>query len=183
MTSNPWKWNRKLWKTEKNWNLFRSQEPFFCFYIVIFKRDLKIRSNETQSNYYGFSGAIIVQSTLLSWWSCGISPFGDEKTGSRVKSKMARERASSAIPLTEDTLFVGPRIPDEIRRMIPHLTSIDKALFRKILQGMLPLKWWSPAQTTAPAHSDRSPWNWNIFLSPSASFLCWFEKCQWSCMH
>jgi len=35
-------------------------------------------------------------------------------------------------------LFVGPRIPDEIRRMIPHLTSIDKALFRKILQGKLP---------------------------------------------
>ncbi|XP_078355223.1 COMM domain-containing protein 5-like [Oculina patagonica] len=47
---------------------------------------------------------------------------------------MARERASSTIPLTENTLFVGPRIPDEIRRMIPHLTSIDKALFRKILQ-------------------------------------------------
>ncbi|XP_068703121.1 COMM domain-containing protein 5-like [Montipora capricornis] len=46
---------------------------------------------------------------------------------------MARERASSAIPLTEDTLFVGSRVPDEIKRMIPHLTSIDKALFRKIL--------------------------------------------------
>lgn len=29
---------------------------------------------------------------------------------------------------------MGPRIPDDIRRMIPHLTSIDKALFRKILQ-------------------------------------------------
>ena len=55
-----------------------------------------------------------------------------------MKSKMARERASSAIPLAEDTLFVGPRIPDEIRRMVPHLTSIDKALFRKILQGNLP---------------------------------------------
>lgn len=48
---------------------------------------------------------------------------------------MARERASSAIPLTEGTLFVGPKIPDEIRRMIPHLTSVDKALFREILQG------------------------------------------------
>lgn len=56
-----------------------------------------------------------------------------KKTGSSFKSKMARDRASSVIPLTEDTLFVGPRIPDEIRRMIPHLTSIDKALFRKIL--------------------------------------------------
>jgi len=67
-------------------------------------------------------------------------PLANEETGSRVKSKMARERASSAIPLTEDTLFVGPRIPDEIRRMVPHLTSIDKALFRKILQGNLPQK-------------------------------------------
>ncbi|KAJ7325730.1 regulation of RNA metabolic process [Desmophyllum pertusum] len=47
---------------------------------------------------------------------------------------MARERSASTIPLTENTLFVGPRIPDEIRRMTPHLTSIDKALFRKILQ-------------------------------------------------
>lgn len=62
---------------------------------------------------------------------------------------MARDRASSAIPLTEDTLFVGPRIPDEIRRMIPHLTSIDKALFRKILhlivsvfEGKLPDEGW-----------------------------------------
>ena len=56
-----------------------------------------------------------------------------------MKSKMARERASSAITSwTENTLFVGPRIPDEIRRMIPHLTSIDKTLFRKILQGKLP---------------------------------------------
>lgn len=54
------------------------------------------------------------------------------------KSKMARERASSALtPLTETTLFVGPKIPDEIKRMIPHLTKIDKALFRKILQGRL----------------------------------------------
>ena len=54
---------------------------------------------------------------------------------------MARERASSGIT-SENTLFVGPRIPDEIRRMIPHLTSIDKALFRKILQGKLPWKYW-----------------------------------------
>ena len=49
--------------------------------------------------------------------------------------KMARERASSGLPMMDDSLFVGPRIPDEIKRMIPHLTSIDKALFRKILQG------------------------------------------------
>ena len=48
---------------------------------------------------------------------------------------MARERASSGLPMMDDSLFVGPRIPDEIKRMIPHLTSIDKALFRKILQG------------------------------------------------
>ena len=57
-----------------------------------------------------------------------------------MTSKMARERASSTIPLTETTLFVGPRIPDEIKRMIPQLTTIDKALFRKILQGRLPQK-------------------------------------------
>ena len=63
-----------------------------------------------------------------------------KKTGLSFKSKMARDRASSAIPLTEDTLFVGPRIPDEIRRMIPHLTSIDKALFRKILHRKCPQK-------------------------------------------
>ncbi|XP_058968615.1 COMM domain-containing protein 5 [Pocillopora verrucosa] len=51
---------------------------------------------------------------------------------------MARERASSALtPLTETTLFVGPKIPDEIKRMIPHLTKIDKALFRKILQVII----------------------------------------------
>ena len=48
---------------------------------------------------------------------------------------MARERASSGLPMMDDSLFVGPRVPDEIKRMIPHLTSIDKALFRKILQG------------------------------------------------
>lgn len=48
---------------------------------------------------------------------------------------MARERASSGLPTMDDSLFVGPRVPDEIKRMIPHLTSIDKALFRKILQG------------------------------------------------
>ncbi|CAH3035826.1 unnamed protein product [Porites lobata] len=50
---------------------------------------------------------------------------------------MARERASSGLPMMDDSLFVGPRIPDEIKRMIPHLTSIDKALFRKILQVII----------------------------------------------
>ena len=70
-----------------------------------------------------------------SWDPVVSLSFAGEETGLSVKSKMARERASSAIPLTEDTLFVGPRIPDEIKRMVPHLTSIDKALFRKILQG------------------------------------------------
>ena len=59
------------------------------------------------------------------------------KCGSRVTSKMARERASSGLPMMDDSLFVGPRIPDEIKRMIPHLTAIDKFLFRKILQGNL----------------------------------------------
>ena len=58
--------------------------------------------------------------------------------GLGTKCKMARERASSGVTSwTENTLFVGPRIPDEVRRMIPHLSSIDKALFRKILQGKL----------------------------------------------
>ena len=71
------------------------------------------------------------------WTKCHIAPFTG-RPGSRVKSKMARERASSAItPLTETTLFVGPKTPDEIKRMIPHLIKIDKALFRKILQGRL----------------------------------------------
>ncbi|XP_022781227.1 COMM domain-containing protein 5-like [Stylophora pistillata] len=51
---------------------------------------------------------------------------------------MARERASSAItPLTETTLFVGPKTPDEMKRMIPHLIKIDKALFRRILQVII----------------------------------------------
>ena len=66
-----------------------------------------------------------------SWDPLVSLSFAGEETGLSVKSKMARERAG----LTEDTLFVGPRIPDEIKRMVPHLTSIDKALFRKILQG------------------------------------------------
>ena len=68
------------------------------------------------------------------------SPVSDRlcaKSGSRVISKMARERASSGLPMMDDSLFVGPRIPDEIKRMIPHLTGIDKFLFRKILQGNL----------------------------------------------
>ena len=70
---------------------------------------------------------------------CWTKTKGGWEAWIKRKSKMARERASSALtPLTETTLFVGPKIPDEIKRMIPHLTKIDKALFRKILQGRLP---------------------------------------------
>ena len=50
---------------------------------------------------------------------------------------MARDRASSGVGVlsADRTLFVGTRIPDEIRRMVPHLTSMEKASFSKILQG------------------------------------------------
>ena len=54
---------------------------------------------------------------------------------------MARERASSGLPMMDESLLVGPRIPDELKRMIPHLTAIDKFLFRKILQGNLAYKY------------------------------------------
>ena len=50
---------------------------------------------------------------------------------------MARDRASSGVGVlsADRTLFVGTRIPDEIRKMVPHLTSMEKASFSKILQG------------------------------------------------
>ena len=49
---------------------------------------------------------------------------------------MARERSSSAVnTFTENTLFLGPKIPDEVRKMTPHLKSLDKQVFRKIFQG------------------------------------------------
>lgn len=49
---------------------------------------------------------------------------------------MARDRSSSAVnALTETTLFLGPKVPDEVRRMVPHLKSLDKQVFRKILEG------------------------------------------------
>uniref|UniRef100_A0A6P8J2S8 COMM domain-containing protein 5 n=1 Tax=Actinia tenebrosa TaxID=6105 RepID=A0A6P8J2S8_ACTTE len=51
---------------------------------------------------------------------------------------MARDRSSSAVnALTENTLFLGPKVPDEVRRMIPHLKSLDKEVFRKILQVIM----------------------------------------------
>jgi len=38
-------------------------------------------------------------------------------------------------PKAERTLFVGPRIPDELKRMIKHMKKLDKATLRKCLQG------------------------------------------------
>ena len=39
--------------------------------------------------------------------------------------------------VAERTLFVGPRIPDEIKRMTKHLKLLDKQTFRKILQSRI----------------------------------------------
>ena len=51
---------------------------------------------------------------------------------------MARDRTGSSLnPYMEDTLFVGARIPDTIRRMVKQVSKLDKASFRKILQGKL----------------------------------------------
>lgn len=49
---------------------------------------------------------------------------------------MARDRSQSAVSsLSDNTLFLGPKVPDEVRKMTQHLKSLDKQVFRKILQG------------------------------------------------
>ncbi|KAK2176733.1 hypothetical protein NP493_643g01023 [Ridgeia piscesae] len=42
--------------------------------------------------------------------------------------------AARSGPKAERTLFVGPRIPDELKRMIKHMKKLDKATLRKCLQ-------------------------------------------------
>ncbi|EDO40800.1 predicted protein [Nematostella vectensis] len=47
-----------------------------------------------------------------------------------------RERSTSAVVDTfvENSLFFGPRVPEEVKRMIPHLKHMEKLQFRKVLQ-------------------------------------------------
>ena len=41
----------------------------------------------------------------------------------------------SAVGAADRTLFFGARMPTEMKKMLPHLKSLDKGLFRKLLQS------------------------------------------------
>jgi len=50
---------------------------------------------------------------------------------------MARERTASINPYLDQTSFLGPRVPDEIRKMVPSLSSINQDLFQRLLKAVL----------------------------------------------
>jgi hypothetical protein len=43
----------------------------------------------------------------------------------------------SAASAADRTLFFGARMPAEMKKMLPHLKSLDKGLFRKLLQSVV----------------------------------------------
>lgn len=42
----------------------------------------------------------------------------------------------SGVSAADRTLFFGARMPAEMKKMLPHLKSLDKGLFRKLLQSL-----------------------------------------------
>ena len=49
---------------------------------------------------------------------------------------MARERGTSLLHTYEEaaSLF-GPKVPDVVKKTIPHLEQVEKDVFRKLIQG------------------------------------------------